>query len=98
MGSEAQRVPEEPFLMAAQTLAQMVTDEALSKGVVYPEVERMREVSVEIAVAVAKEVFRRGLTRKEEVEDVKAMVLSVQYDHDNYPPVIASEDDDKVEL
>merc|ERR1711971_1305327 len=54
IASESQRVPDEMFLIAARTVAEMVAPEMLRYGVVYPEVERIREVSVEIAIAVAK--------------------------------------------
>merc|ERR1711971_1051918 len=84
IASESQRVPDEMFLIAARTVAEMVAPEMLRYGVVYPEVERIREVSVEIAIAVAKEVHRRGLTEQAMPSDFRALVTGIQYDHETY--------------
>lgn len=85
IASESKRVPEGIFLIAARTLALMVDDRLLKYGVIYPEIERMREVSVQIGIAVAKEVHRRGLTDQPVPDDFRALVTGIQYDHANYP-------------
>jgi malate dehydrogenase (oxaloacetate-decarboxylating)(NADP+) len=49
------------FLVAARTLAELVTGDDLALGRIYPSLTRIREVSVKITIAVAKEAIRAGL-------------------------------------
>ena len=58
---EASEISERMFLVAARTLADMVTAEDLAIGRIYPSLTRIREVSVKIATEVAREAIRSGL-------------------------------------
>ena len=58
---EATEVSERMFLVAARTLADLVTAEDLAIGRIYPSLTRIREVSVKIATEVAKEAIHSGL-------------------------------------
>lgn len=58
---ESAEVSERMFLVAARTLAGLVTDEDLALGRIYPSLTRIREVSVKIATAVAREAVHSGL-------------------------------------
>ena len=80
IATESTRVTDEMFLVAAQTLASLVTEGDLALGRIYPDLKRIREVSVEIAVAVAAVVFRHGLTRMQHPADLKAHVTAVMFD------------------
>ncbi len=60
---ESAEVSERMFLIAARTLAELVTDEDFAIGRIYPSLTRIREVSVVIAIEVAKEAIRSGLAR-----------------------------------
>lgn len=60
---EATEVSERMFLVAARTLADMVSTEDLALGRIYPSLTRIREVSVKIATEVAKEAIHSGLAR-----------------------------------
>ena len=70
--SRAQRVTDEMFLAAARTLADQVTDADLELGRIYPSLSRIREVSALIAREVAAIVYRRGLTDREEPDNILA--------------------------
>ena len=56
---------------AAQACANSVTDEELNKGMLYPDVNRLREVSLNVAVATANQAIEEGLsnTPKEGLEE-----------------------------
>jgi malate dehydrogenase (oxaloacetate-decarboxylating)(NADP+) len=77
--SEASRVTDEMFASAARTLASLVTDDELAAGRIYPELQRIREVSGKIAYEVAEIAFRRGLARCPRPDDLAAAVASAMY-------------------
>lgn len=66
---ESAEVSERMFLVAARTLAELVTEEDLALGRIYPSLTLIREVSVKIAVEVAKEAIRSGLSRIQLTDD-----------------------------
>jgi malate dehydrogenase (oxaloacetate-decarboxylating)(NADP+) len=80
----ARRVTDSMFDAAARTLAATVTDEALAQGLTYPPLVSIREVSLDIAVAVARVAWKSGLAMKPQPEDVTAYVRSLMYEPD-YP-------------
>jgi malate dehydrogenase (oxaloacetate-decarboxylating)(NADP+) len=80
VASQASRVTNEMFFVAAKTLAGMVTEKDYEKGRIYPGLDRIREVSSAIAVAVADLVFRRGLTTMKRPADLPAHVKAQMYD------------------
>ncbi len=82
LASQSTRVTNGMFLIAAQTLAGLVTAEDLAVGRVYPELGRIREVSAAIATAVAGYAFDRGLTRQIRPEDLGALIRENMYQPD----------------
>jgi malate dehydrogenase (oxaloacetate-decarboxylating)(NADP+) len=56
-------------------------------GRVFPELPRIREVSREIALAVAEVAFERGLNQTPRPADLKAHIASVMFDP-QYPSYI----------
>ena len=69
---EAVRITDGMFLTAARTLAAQVGDGDLALGRVFPALSRIREVSVQIAAAVADEAHREGLARRPRPADIEA--------------------------
>jgi len=80
IASQARSVTDEMFFVAAKTLASLVSDADLATGRIFPELQRIRELSAAIAVAVAKVVFDRRLTGMKRPKDLKACVESNVYD------------------
>ncbi|MFT3868283.1 MAG: NAD-dependent malic enzyme [Nibricoccus sp.] len=80
---QAQVVTDSMFLVAAQTLASEIRKEDIEVGRVYPSLSRIREVSMKIAVAVAKLAWDEGLAtlpRPTDIEaDVKAKMFEPSY-------------------
>ena len=71
---QSKHVTDSMFLAAARTLASLVTDEELAEGRIYPNLQRIREVSLAIAVAVAHESFSAGLAQEPKPDDIEAAI------------------------
>jgi malate dehydrogenase (oxaloacetate-decarboxylating)(NADP+) len=80
IAAEASRVTDEMFFVAAKSLAREVTQADLDLGRIYPPFTRIREVSVDIATAVAELAFERGLAQGPRPADVRATVTSIMYE------------------
>ena len=52
---------ESVFLFAAEGLANLVTEEDLKVGLVYPALARIKEISLKIATKVAEEAYKEGM-------------------------------------
>jgi malate dehydrogenase (oxaloacetate-decarboxylating)(NADP+) len=83
LASESREVTDTMFLAAAQTLAGLVGPEDLALGRVYPSLTRVREVSLHIAVAVAKVAYANGLAQRtppdDWVEDIRSRMFEPVY-------------------
>jgi len=76
IASGSQRITNEMFIAAANTLAQMASKEDLAQGSLYPPLKRIREVSASIAAEVAKIAYRSGLAAGPAPDDMLAHVKS----------------------
>jgi malate dehydrogenase (oxaloacetate-decarboxylating)(NADP+) len=77
---ESSQVTDSMFLIASRTLASMVGPDDLAQGRIYPALNRIREVSIKIAVAVAEEAYRLGLARIPRPEDIEADIRARVFD------------------
>ena len=73
-------VSEQMFLVAARTLAGMVSERDLEQGSIYPPLARIREISQAIAVSVAQTASAQGHAREPRGEDLAATVARMMYD------------------
>ena len=80
IASEATRVTDEMFFVAARKLADLVTKDDLAQGRIFPSLTRIREVSSVIATAVAEVTFHRGLTTMNRPADLSAHIKAQMYD------------------
>ncbi|WP_024507959.1 NAD-dependent malic enzyme [Bradyrhizobium sp. ARR65] len=77
--TEATRVTDEMFLVAAQALAEQVTEENLSIGLIYPPQSRILEASLHVAERVAACIFHQGLAGVKRPDDIGALIRSRVY-------------------
>ena len=80
MASRATRVTDDMFLAAAESLASLVTRSDLDQGSLYPPLAGIRDVSAQIAAAVAKVAYTQGLAPGKPPADPLAFVRSQMYD------------------
>jgi malate dehydrogenase (oxaloacetate-decarboxylating)(NADP+) len=76
----SKRITDDDMLLAAKTLASLVTDEQLKVGCVYPPLCEIRNVSKNIAIKVALRAHDSGLATKEMPDDMEELVESLMYD------------------
>ncbi|MDO8544996.1 MAG: NAD-dependent malic enzyme [Opitutaceae bacterium] len=83
LASESREVTDSMFLAAAQTLASLVEPADLAVGRIFPSLTRIRDVSLQIATAVAKVAYENGLARRSRpgdiVEDIRGCMFQPVY-------------------
>jgi malate dehydrogenase (oxaloacetate-decarboxylating)(NADP+) len=77
--TEAKRVTEEMFLVAARAVAELVSDENLAAGLIYPPRSRILEASLHVAEQVASYIFDKDLARAPRPRDIGAFVRERSY-------------------
>jgi len=82
--SEARHTTDEMFFAAARVLADAVSDQDLALGRVYPSLARIRDVSAQIAVAVAEVAYEQGLAQAPRPDDLPGSIRSMMFEP-NYP-------------
>lgn len=80
LATQAREVTDEMFLVAAQTLASLVSPEDLALGRVYPALTRVREVSLRVAAAVADLAHKRGLATLPRPDDLLEDIRSRMFE------------------
>ena len=61
--AEASEITDAMVLVASYALAGYVAEKHLSRGLIYPPVEEMRDVSLRVAVRVLQQAFDEGVAR-----------------------------------
>jgi malate dehydrogenase (oxaloacetate-decarboxylating)(NADP+) len=77
--TEATRVTDEMFIVAARAVAEQVTDSELASGLIYPPQSRILEVSLKVAEQVAACIFDQDVARVPRPADVGALIRERTY-------------------
>ena len=76
---KAKTMPTGMFLAAARKLAELVSEDDLKRGSLYPSLNDIRPISEAIAVAVAEYAFEKGLAGIERPQDLRAAIKASMY-------------------
>ena len=79
---QAKHIDDAMFLAAADALAHQVSQANLDAGTLYPPLSDIREVSLNIAVAVAEKAYETGLAQLERPAELKGHIESLMYKPD----------------
>jgi len=79
LATEAARVTEEMFIVAAKAVAEQVTDASLASGLIYPPQSQILDASLRVAAKVAAHVFDKGLARVKRPDDIEAHIRATAY-------------------
>jgi malate dehydrogenase (oxaloacetate-decarboxylating)(NADP+) len=77
--TEASRVTEEMFIVAAKAVTEQVTEEDLSTGLIYPPQSRILDASLHVAERVAAYIFDQGLARVPRPDDIGSLIRTRAY-------------------
>jgi malate dehydrogenase (oxaloacetate-decarboxylating)(NADP+) len=77
--TEATRVTEEMFIVAAKAVAEQVSDQNLASGLIYPPQSQILEASLHVAIRVADYIFDKKLARVPRPQDVGAHIRASAY-------------------
>lgn len=77
--SEAKRVTDDMLLTASEAVAEQVTAADFENGLIYPQVNNILKVSINVAVRVAEHIFDSGLAGVSKPENIRAYIESKMY-------------------
>jgi len=77
--TEATRVSEQMFIVAAKAVAEQVTNEDLSIGLIYPPQSKIFEASLHVAGRVAEYIFENGLARVPRPDNIASLINARTY-------------------
>jgi len=77
--TEAKRVTEAMFIVAAKAVAEQVSAETLQTGLIYPPQSTMFATSLHVATKVAEYIFDQGLARVDRPADIGALIQARAY-------------------
>lgn len=79
LATEATRVTEDMFIVAAQAVAELVTQEELDQGLIYPPQHDIRSAELHTAVKIAERIYQNGLARVPRPDDLAAHIEKLAY-------------------
>ena len=75
----ARTLPDDLFLVAARTLANLVRQKDLEEGALYPPLREIRKISLAIAVSVATRAYATSLARLSRPRNIRRTVEALVY-------------------
>jgi len=78
--SNARIIPDNLFLVAARTLAELVSEKNIKDGALYPRLTEIRQLSLAIATAVAEKAYELGLAQNDKPQNLKQFISDYMFD------------------
>jgi len=79
LASEAKRVTEEMFIVAAKAVAEQVSETALETGLIYPPQSEILATSLHVSLRVAETIFDAGVAGIQRPVDLKGFIERMAY-------------------
>ncbi|MBY5720663.1 NAD-dependent malic enzyme [Rhizobium leguminosarum] len=77
--TEAERITDDMFIVAAKAVAERVTEEDLATGLIYPPQSKIFATSLHVATRIAECIFDKNLARVERPKDIAALIQARLY-------------------
>jgi malate dehydrogenase (oxaloacetate-decarboxylating)(NADP+) len=68
------------MLTASEAVAEQISEKDFENGLIYPPIKNIREVSINVAVKVAEEIFRSGLARVKKPKNIRKFIINKMYE------------------
>ncbi|MNC97624.1 hypothetical protein D3C83_153380 [compost metagenome] len=68
------------FIVAAEAVAEQISDADFKKGLIYPHVDDILKVSIYVAEKIVEEIFNSDLANIERPKDIRAFIKSKMYE------------------
>ena len=78
--TRAKRVTDEMFIAAAEAVAEQVTENDYENGLIYPSVNDILKVSLNVAIKIAEQVFTSRLAGIKRPKDIRLFIQNKMYD------------------
>ena len=85
--TEAKRVTDDMFIIAAKAVSEQVDQASLDRGLIYPSQSRILEASTHVAIRLATFIFDEGLAGIDRPDDIEALVRGRAY-RPEYSPAV----------
>lgn len=79
LATQAKRVTEQMFIVAAKAVAEQVNQSELDNGLIYPPQSQILEASLHTAAKIAEYIFANDLARVKKPADVQAHIRDMAY-------------------
>ncbi|MCC8961620.1 NAD-dependent malic enzyme [Bradyrhizobium sp. Pear76] len=77
--TEAKRVTDQMFIVAAKAVAEQVGQDSLDVGLIYPPQSKILKTSLHVATRIAEHIFERGLARVPRPDDLSRLIAEKVY-------------------
>jgi malate dehydrogenase (oxaloacetate-decarboxylating)(NADP+) len=77
--TEAKRVTDEMFIVAAKAVAEQVGQDSLDVGLIYPPQSKILTASLHVAARIAEHIFDHGLARIARPQDISRLIGDKAY-------------------
>jgi malate dehydrogenase (oxaloacetate-decarboxylating)(NADP+) len=77
--TEATRVTQEMFIVAARAVAEQVGEDNLEKGLIYPPQSQIFSASLHVSAKIAEYIYDHGLARVPRPGDIQAQIAEKAY-------------------
>ena len=79
LATDARRVTEQMFIVAAKAVAEQVNQAELDTGLIYPPQSQILDASLHTAARIAEYIFEQDLARVEKPADIEAHIRNMAY-------------------
>jgi len=77
--TQAKRVTDAMFIVAAKAVAEQVGDDSLASGLIYPPQSKILAASLHVAVKIAEHIFDQDLARVDRPENIEEHIRALAY-------------------
>ena len=77
--TEATRVTDQMFIVAAEAVAEQVGQDSLDVGLIYPPQGKILQASLHVATRIAEHIFEHGLARVPRPDDLSGLIAKKAY-------------------